>query len=75
MSAPDVIVGWLQNDYGKLGRAGDAIAHALVQSPAAGRVAYVEPFLPAPGEPQLGARNDRGLLVFSGAGTPPTGGH
>ena len=72
MSAPDVIVAWLQNDYGKLGRAGDAIAHALVQSPAAGRVAYVEPFVPAPGEPQLGARNDRGLLVFSGSGTPPT---
>ncbi len=75
MSAPDVIVAWLQNDYGKLGRAGDAIAHALVQSPAAGGVAYVEPFLPAAGEPQLGARNDRGLLVFSGAGAPPTGGH
>ena len=26
MSAPDVIVGWLQNDYGNLGRAGEAIA-------------------------------------------------
>jgi hypothetical protein len=75
VSAPDVIVGWLQNDYGKLGRAGDAIAHSLVHSEAAGRVAYVEPFLPAPGEPQLGARDDRGLLVFSGSGTPPTGRH
>ena len=75
MSAPDVIVGWLQNDYGQLGRAGEAIAHSLVSSPAAGRVAYVEPFLPAPGEPQLGARNDRGLLVFSGSGSPPTAGH
>ena len=75
MSAPDVIVGWLQNDYGKLGRAGEAIAHSLVSSTAAGRVAYVEPFLPAPGEAQLGARNDRGLLVFSGSGTPPTGQH
>ena len=73
MSAPDVIVAWLQNDYGKLGRAGEAIAHALVSSSAAGRVAYVEPFLPAPGEPQLGARNDRGLLVFSGSGSPPSG--
>ena len=31
VSAPDVIVAWLQNDYGKLGRAGDAIAHSLVQ--------------------------------------------
>lgn len=75
MSAPDVIVAWLQNDYGKLGRAGEAIAHSLVRSPTAGRVAYVEPFLPAPGEPQLGARDDRGLLVFSGSGTPPTGAH
>jgi hypothetical protein len=75
MSAPDVIVGWLQNDYGRLGRAGEAIAHALVRSPAAGRVAYVEPFHAAPGEPQLGARDDRGLLVFSGSGTPPSGSH
>ncbi len=75
MGAPDVIVGWLQNDYGKLGRAGEAVAHSLVRSDAAGRVAYVEPFQPAPGEPQLGARNDRGLVVFSGSGTPPTGQH
>ena len=75
MSVPDVIVAWLQNDYGQLGRAGEAVAHALVRSPFAGRVAYVEPFLPAPGEPQLGARNDRGLLVFSGSGSPPTGRH
>jgi Glycosyl transferases group 1 len=75
VSAPDVIVAWLQNDYGKLGRAGEAIAHSLVRSSSAGRVAYVEPFLPAAGEPQLGARNDRGLLVFSGSGSPPTGAH
>jgi len=75
MSVPDVIIGWLQNDYGKLGRAGEAIAHSLVRSSAAGRVAYVEPFLPASGEPQLGARDDRGLFVFSGSGTPPTGRH
>ncbi|HUA47950.1 MAG TPA: glycosyltransferase [Solirubrobacteraceae bacterium] len=75
MSAPDVIVGWLQNDYGQLGRAGEAVAHALVRSPEVGRVAYVEPFQPAAGEPQLGARDDRGLLVFSGSGSPPTAGH
>jgi hypothetical protein len=75
VSAPDVIVGWLQHDYGKLGRAGEAIAHALVRSSTAGRVAYVEPFHPASGEAQLGARNDRGLLVFSGRGAPPTGSH
>ena len=75
MSAPDVIVGWLQNDYGQLGRAGEAVAHALVRSPAGGRVAYVEPFHPHPGEAQLGARVDRDLLVFTGMGTPPTGTH
>lgn len=75
MSTPDVIVGWLQNDYGKLGRAGDAIAHALVRSPEAGRVAYVEPFRPAPGEPEMGARIDRGLFVFSGSGATPSGRH
>lgn len=75
MNAPDIIVAWLQHDYGQLGRAGEAIAHALVRSPAAGRVAYVEPFHAATGEPQLGARNDRGLLVFTGSGSPPTGGH
>jgi Glycosyl transferases group 1 len=75
VSAPDVIVGWLQNDYGQLGRAGEAVAHALVRSPGVGRVAYVEPFEPAPGEPQLGARDDRGLLVFSGRGSTPVGGH
>ncbi len=75
MNAPDVIVAWLQHDYGKLGRAGDAIAHSLVSSSRAGRVAYVEPFVAAPGEPQLGVRNDRGLLVFSGSGSPPAGSH
>lgn len=75
MSAPDVIVGWPQNDYGQLGRPAEAIAHALVRSPHAGRVAYVEPFHPRPGEPELGARDDHGLLVFTGHGTPPVGGH
>ncbi len=75
MSAPDVIVAWLQNDYGRLGRAGEAIAHALVRSPAAGRVAYVEPFHAAPGAAELGVRDDRGLRVFTGRGAPPTGAH
>ncbi|MHB1568495.1 MAG: glycosyltransferase [Solirubrobacteraceae bacterium] len=75
MTAPDVIVGWLQNDYGRLGRAGEAVAHALVRSEEAGRVAYVEPFAPAPGEPELSVRNDRGLLVFSARGNPPVGQH
>jgi len=75
VSGPDVIVGWLQNDYGRLGRAGEAVAHALVRSPAAGRVAYVEPFHASPGEPELGARDDRGLLVFTGRGNAPVGQH
>jgi glycosyl transferase family 1 len=75
VSAPDVIVAWLQNDYGRLGRAGEAIAHALVRSPAAGRVAYVEPFHAAPGAAELGVRDDRGLRVFTGRGAPPTGTH
>jgi hypothetical protein len=75
MMGPDIIVGWLQHDYGQLGRAGEAIAHSLVRSPDAGRVAYVEPFGAAAGEPELGARDDRGLLVFTGRGSPPTGSH
>jgi hypothetical protein len=74
---PDVIVSWLQHDYGQLGRPSEAIAHALVRSPGVGRVAYVEPFIPTPGliEPELGARDDRGLLVFTGRGNAPLGAH
>jgi hypothetical protein len=75
MSAPDVIVSWLQHDYGQLGRPSEAIAHALVRSGAAGRVAYVEPFHAGSGEPELGARNDDGLLVFTGRGPTPCGNH
>ncbi|HEX3831469.1 MAG TPA: glycosyltransferase [Solirubrobacteraceae bacterium] len=77
MCAPDVIVAWLQHDYGQLGRPSEAIAHALVRSPEVGRVAYVEPFLAGPGlaEPELAARDDRGLLVFSGRGAAPSGCH
>jgi hypothetical protein len=47
MCAPDVIVAWLQHDYGQLGRPSEAIGHALVRSPEIGRVAYVEPFVAA----------------------------
>jgi hypothetical protein len=77
MCARDVIVAWLQHDYGQLGRPSEAIAHALVRSPDVGRVAYIEPFAPAPGpaDPELGAREDRGLLVFSGRGAAPCGSH
>jgi hypothetical protein len=49
MCAPDVIVAWLQHDYGQLGRPSEAIAHALVRSPEIGRVAYSEPFVVAAG--------------------------
>lgn len=74
---PDVIVGWLQHDYGLLGRPAEAIAHALVRSSAAGRVAYLEPFqaVPGTGEPELNVRKDRGLFVFTGRGPAPCGGH
>lgn len=75
MSAPDVIVGWLQHDYGRLGRPAEAIAHALARSEQVGRVAYVEPFHPGDGEPELGVRDEQGLHVFTGRGTPPTGRH
>jgi hypothetical protein len=75
MTAPDVIVTWLQHDYGQLGRAAEAIAHALVRSDLAGRVAYLEPFHPGGGEAELGVREDRGLMVFTGRGVPPSGAH
>jgi glycosyltransferase involved in cell wall biosynthesis len=75
MCAPDVIVAWLQHDYAQLGRPSEAIAHALVRSPEVGRVAYVEPFHGGPGEAELGARDDRGLLVFTGRGAAPSGSH
>jgi Glycosyl transferases group 1 len=69
--APDIIVAWLQNDYGQLGRPAEAIAHALVDEQIARRVAYVEPFVAAPGEPQVDRAVIRGLDVYRGRGTPP----
>jgi hypothetical protein len=76
VSPPDVIVGWLQNDYGQLGRAGEAIAHVLAETDLGGSVAYVEPFLGREGAPaELNHRVDRSLHVFSGVGTPPSGHH
>jgi Glycosyl transferases group 1 len=68
MSAPDVIVAWLQNDYGQLGRPGEAIAHALVDEGLARKVAYVEPLRPAPGEPTVERSEIRGLDVYRGQG-------
>lgn len=73
--APDVIVGWLQHDYGRLGRPAEAIAHALARSEAAGQVAYLEPFHAGSGEPELNVRDDRGLFVFTGRGPSPCGAH
>jgi hypothetical protein len=76
MSPPDVIVGWLQHDYGELGRPAEAIAHVLAESELAGGVAYVEPFRSREGaDSELNHRVDRSLHVFSGAGTPPSGRH
>lgn len=65
---PDVIVAWLQNDFGQLGRPAEAIAHALVDEGIARRVAYVEPFVPGDGEATLERRIVRGLDVYSGHG-------
>ena len=65
-----MIVAWLQNDYGQLGRPAEAIAHALVDEGIARRVAYVEPFVAGPGESTLNRRVVRGLDVYNGGGAP-----
>lgn len=77
MDAPDVIVAWLQNDYGKLGRPAEAMAHAMVDDGLARRVAYVEPFVPAPGEaePTVERIPTRGVDVYRGRGALTAGGH
>jgi hypothetical protein len=68
VTPPDVIVAWLQNDYGQLGRPAEAIAHALVDEGIARRVAYVEPYVPGTGEATLNRRVIRGLDVYAGHG-------
>ena len=68
MVRPDVIVTWLQNDYGQLGRPAEAIAHALVDEGIARRVAYVEPYVAGEGEATLERKVVRGLDVYSGHG-------
>ena len=68
MVRPDVIVTWLQNDYGQLGRPAEAIAHALVDGGIARRVAYVEPYVVGEGEATLERKVVRGLDVYSGHG-------
>lgn len=67
-SRPDVIVTWLQNDYGRLGRAAESIAHALQSSGLARQVAYLEPNEGGDGQPTLDAFNDRGLHVYRRTG-------
>ena len=61
---PDVIVAWLQNDYGRLGRAGESVAHALQSSGLARQVAYVEPNEGGEGQPTLDVVENRGLHVY-----------
>jgi UDP-galactopyranose mutase len=72
---PDVIVAWLQNDYGELARPAEAIAHALAERGLARRVAYVEPFLAVDMPPEFGRTPVRGVDVYRGRGTPPLGLH
>lgn len=72
---PDVVVAWLQNDYGQLGRPAEAIAHALVDEGLARRVAYVEPFRPGGAESVLNRSQVRGLDVYAGEGPVPVGQH
>ncbi len=61
---PDVVITWLQNDYGQLGRPSEAVARALVDEGLARRVAYVEPSQPREGEPELDCMIDRDLWVY-----------
>ena len=71
MSAPDVIVTWLQNDYGQLGRPAECIAHALQDSGLARQVAYMEPRLPAEGAPLMDIDSVRGLHRYVLRGCAP----
>ncbi|MGH9016982.1 MAG: glycosyltransferase [Acidimicrobiales bacterium] len=72
-SRPDVIVTWLQNDYGQLGRAGESVAHALQASGLARQVAYVEPNEGGGGPPSLDAIDDGGLHVYRRRGAEVPG--
>jgi len=65
---PDVVVSWLQNDYGQLGRAAESVAHALQSSGLARQVAYVEPNVAGDGPPTLDVNNIGGLHVYSRRG-------
>jgi len=73
MSQPEVIVTWLQNDYGQLGRAAESIAHAMVDGGLASKVVYCEPGPPSDGPATLNCHEDRGLHVYQhqGQGVSP----
>jgi len=62
-SRPDVVVAWLQDDYGQLGRAAEMIAHNLLDHGLARKVAFVQP--PQPGDPGVECRTVRGLDVYT----------
>jgi hypothetical protein len=68
-----VIVTWLQNDYGRLGRAGESVAHALQSSGLAGQVAYVEPNEAGEGPATIDAISVRGLHVYRRKGAEVPG--
>lgn len=70
---PDVIVTWLQNDYGQLGRAGESVAHALQSSGLARQVAYVEPNEGGDGQPTMDLNDHHGLHVYRRRGTDVPG--
>ena len=64
VEAPDVIVTWLQNEYGQLGRAAESVAHALQTSGLARQVAYVEPNVEGPEPPSLEVVKGNGVHVY-----------
>jgi hypothetical protein len=68
---PDVIVSWLQPDYGQLGRASESLARALVASGQARTVAYIEPVEIGNGQPaRLAAEIRDGVHVYQVHGRP-----
>ena len=71
MDKPDIIVSWLQSDYGQLGRASESLARSLVASGQARTVAYVEPVGLRPGEnPTLTVDILNGVHVYQVHGQP-----
>jgi len=69
MTGPDVVVTWLQNEYGKLGRAAESVAHALIDEQLARKVIYIERPLESPRGPSIDRGVHRGLSVYQPLGT------